>query len=265
MAFPPPTERQARLIWTALTGLAIATLVTLIVALVWGLGRVLHVLSPVLWPVAVAGVLACLLDPVVDFLIRRKVPRTRAIVFVFILALLIVVGLLASVVPQIVVEARDLATRTADLKTELPEKAGDLAANPPKWLPKSFMPALRAYSESATPAGTNAPATPIVIIPATTNAPVTAPAPPVWGDSASFKSVADYATKLLPKFGHWLGQVMGFVGSVFGVIAGLALIPIYAFYFLLEKHGIAARWRDYLPVQDSKLKDELAFVIGAIN
>jgi len=58
---------------------------------------------------------------------------------------------------------------------------------------------------------------------------------------------------------------MGFVGSVFGVIAGLSLIPIYAFYLLLEKHGIAARWRDYLPVQDSKFKDELAFVISSIN
>lgn len=265
MTFPPPSPKQARLMWAALTGLAAAVLVALVVALFWGTGRVLQVLAPVLWPVAVAGVLACLLDPVVDFLVRRKVPRTRAIVFVFILALVVVVGLLASVVPQVVVEARDLAARTADLKTELPEKAGDLAANPPKWLPKSFVPALRAYSESAKPASTNAPPTPVVIIPVTTNAPVTAPSAPVLTDSPSFKSVADYATKLLPKFGHWLAQVMGFVGSVFGVIAGLALIPIYAFYFLLEKQGITARWRDYLPVQDSKFKDELAFVISSIN
>ena len=36
----------------------LAVIVALIVALVWGLGRVLHVLGPVLWPVAVAGVLA---------------------------------------------------------------------------------------------------------------------------------------------------------------------------------------------------------------
>jgi len=78
-------------------------------------------------------------------------------------------------------------------------------------------------------------------------------------------SIADYFARLLPRFGEWLRQVMGFVGSVFGVIAGLALVPIYAFYFLLEKQGINKQWRDYLPVQDSKFKDEAVFVINSIN
>jgi len=41
---PPPTERQARVIWLALTGLAVAVLVGLVVALVWGLGQVLRML-----------------------------------------------------------------------------------------------------------------------------------------------------------------------------------------------------------------------------
>ncbi|HEY9174889.1 MAG TPA: AI-2E family transporter, partial [Verrucomicrobiae bacterium] len=108
MSIPPPTEKQARVIWLAVTGLALATIVALLVALVWGLGRVLSVLSPVLWPVAVAGVLACILDPVVEFLVRKRVPRTRAILAVFALALVIVAALVASVVPRVVVEARDL-------------------------------------------------------------------------------------------------------------------------------------------------------------
>ena len=81
----------------------------------------------------------------------------------------------------------------------------------------------------------------------------------------AFNSVADYATRLLPKFGQWLGQALGFLGAMFSIIAGLALVPIYAFYFLLEKHGINKQWRDYLPVQDSKFKDELVFIINAIN
>ncbi|MBI5773132.1 MAG: AI-2E family transporter [Verrucomicrobia bacterium] len=260
MNFPPPSEKQARLIWMALTGLAVATIVALVVALVWGLGRVLDVLAPVLWPLAVAGVLACLLDPVVDFLVRKNVPRTRAIVVVFALALVIVAGLLASVVPQLVVEARDLAAKTGEYKTELPTKAGRWAANPPSWLPKQAVPLLRTFSESAHP-DTNA-MTAMASVPT-----ATVPSTPAAGASeqTSLKSVADYTTKLLPKFGQWLSQVMGFVGSVFGVIAGLALVPIYAFYFLLEKHGIAAKWRDYLPVQNSKFKEELVFVITSIN
>ena len=90
MSLPPPTEKQTRIIWMAVTGLAIGIIVALVVALVWGLGEVLNVLSPVIWPIAVAAVLACLLDPVVGFLERRRVPRMRAVAVVFVLALLIV-------------------------------------------------------------------------------------------------------------------------------------------------------------------------------
>jgi len=33
--------------------------------------------------------------------------------------------------------------------------------------------------------------------------------------------------------------------------AGLALVPVYVFYFLLEKQRIQRSWTDYLPVQES--------------
>jgi len=213
----------------------------------------------------VAGVLACLLDPVVEFLVRKRVPRLRAIVVVFVLALVIVLGLAASVVPQLVVQARDLAAKSSEYTTQLPAKAGKLAENPPSWLPKQVIPLLRTFSESATAGHTNASVVPIIEPSVETNSVAVVPMLPPLADSTSFKSVADYATRFLPKFGQWLGQVLGFVGSVFGIIAGLALVPIYAFYFLLEKHGISTRWRDYLPVQDSKFKDELAFGINATN
>lgn len=273
MNLPPPTEKQAHVIWFAITGLALATIVALIVALVWGLGRVLSVLSPVLWPVAVAGVLACLLDPVVDFLVRKKVPRTRAIVVVFALALVIVAGLAASVVPQLVVEARDLAAKSSTFATQLPQRAADLAENPPRWLPAQAVPLLRALSESAGPGKTNVTFTADQPAPGETHLAVNGAlpatvAPPelvMTRESSTFQSVAGYVTKLLPKFGSWLSQVFGFVGAIFGVIAGLALVPIYAFYFLLEKQGISAQWRDYLPVRDSRFKEELVFVLNAIN
>jgi predicted PurR-regulated permease PerM len=260
MNMPPPTEKQARVIWLAVTGLAIATIVALIVGLVRGLGQVLDVLSPVIWPLAVAGVLACLLDPVVDFFVRRKVPRLRAIAVVFAMALVIVVGLAASVVPQLVVQSQELAKKSGELTTQLPAKAAELAANPPKWLPKQGAEWLKSLTTLVNNADTNAPANLAPTESSTNPPPVVSPE-----GGSSFNSVADYFTKLLPRFGEWLRQVMGFVGAVFGVIAGLALVPIYAFYFLLEKHGISDRWRDYLPVQDSKFKDELVFVLNSIN
>src|SRR5215469_13313223 len=108
MSFPPPTSRQARLIWLALSGLAIAILAALAAALIWSLGRIVQILAPVLWPLAIAGVMAYLLDPVVDFLVRKSIPRPRAIVMVFGLALLLVATFFSSIVPQLVGETRQL-------------------------------------------------------------------------------------------------------------------------------------------------------------
>src|SRR4051794_14391282 len=117
----PPTERQSRLIWLACSGLAVALIVALVVGVIWGLGRVLHLLSPVLWPLAVAGVLAYLLDPVVDFFERKGVPRPRAIICVFALALVVMGAFAASVLPQMVRETRELAQRVPGYTTRMQE------------------------------------------------------------------------------------------------------------------------------------------------
>jgi predicted PurR-regulated permease PerM len=69
----------------------------------------------------------------------------------------------------------------------------------------------------------------------------------------------------MPRIGSWIfGQVTK-AASWFGVLAGLALIPVYTFYLLLEKRGIEQKWTDYLPVAKSGFKDELVFVLKSIN
>lgn len=261
MNIQPPSEKQARIIWLAVTGLAFAVIAALIVGLVWGMGQALNVLAPVIWPLAVAGVLACLLDPVVGFLTRRNVPRLRAIVVVFAMALLIVVGLASSVVPQLVVQSRELAARTGEIATQLPDRAAQLAANPPSWMPKRGAELIKSLSSLGKSAETNAVSEVATVEMVTNQVVVNAPPPP----TDSLDSVANYVTRLLPRFGEWLREVMGFFGTVFTIIAGLALVPIYAFYFLLEKHGINQQWKDYLPVKDSRFKDEVVFVIRSIQ
>ncbi len=136
MGFPPPTERQARLIWLALTGLAMAVMAGLAVGLVWGLSQVVQLLGPVLWPLAVAGVIAYLLDPVVDFLTHRGVRRTRAILSVFGLALVVIAAVFGSIVPQVVAEARQLAARVPDYAVRLGDKAEYLIEHPPQFVQK---------------------------------------------------------------------------------------------------------------------------------
>jgi len=269
MSFPPPTKGQARLIWAALTGLAVATLAFLVGALVWALGRVLDVLSPVLWPLAVAGVLAYLLDPLVDRLEQRGVARVRAVLLVFLLAILIVTGLVASVVPQLVVQTRQLVENIPTFVARLEARVERWATHPPALLDQTLrrlgLPWLR------TPADTNSPATPPE--PGSTTGPAAAPQPgaphgPGWLDQLdpdTVQKVAAWSGRALRTAGNWLADQLSKVTGLFGVVAGLALIPIYLFYFLVEKRAITDSWTRYLPLRDSRLKEELVFVLRSVN
>jgi predicted PurR-regulated permease PerM len=267
MSLPPPTERQARLIWFAASSLAAAVLVALLCLLIWGLGRILEVLSPVLWPLAIAGVAACLLDPVVDLLERKGAPRTRAILVVFGLAFLIVVGLLGSVVPQAVVETRQLVVQLPTYAVKLEKKVEAWASHPPapvrRFLQRDLTTTLGINGAAVTD-----PERPAAAPSETGVAPPSSDARSLFGqsiDSSTLKSATSWLAQALPRVGSWLfGQVIK-VASWFGVLSGLALVPVYAFYFLLEKRGIESKWSDYLPVTESGFKQELVFVISSIN
>ena len=111
MPLKSPTEKQLQIIWAALTALAVAAMIALGAVAVWGLGKILHLLSPVLWPLAIAAVVACLLSPVVYFFERRKVSRARATLLVFALAVTVVVAVLGSVIPKVVEETEQLAAQ----------------------------------------------------------------------------------------------------------------------------------------------------------
>jgi predicted PurR-regulated permease PerM len=105
-----------------------------------------------------------------------------------------------------------------------------------------------------------------------TNAPAAPDAnpetPSIWSgalDTGTLQSATGWLAKALAKVGSWLFGQVSKVASIFGVLAGLALIPVYAFYFLLEKEGIQQNWTDYLPLAKSEFKDELVFVLKSIN
>lgn len=273
MSFPPPTQKQANIIWLALTGIAAATLVMLVVMLIWGFGQALHILAPVIWPLAIAGVIAYLLDPVVDKLESRGVPRTRAIIMVFLCAVVLVLGLVGSVVPQIVTETQELTNRFPTYSERVQNRIQTWIRNPPVILRKLFdrnNEAANADDSAASVADTNA--SPTKVTDNSTNAVPTANPEPsssefwakVFGKD-TVKSATDWFAKMVPKAASWLGEQISRVASFFGLLAGLALVPVYAFYFLLEKRGIETHWTEYLPVQRSDFKDELIFVIKSIN
>ncbi len=210
---------------------------------VWGLSRALDLLSPVLWPLAVAAVVACLLSPLVGWLEARKLSRTRAVLLVFVFAFVLFAGVLASVIPQVVVETRELAAKVPEYSQKLQNRINGFIAHPPDFLRHFFPPEPQA--QSAGSSENNPPA----------------PGP----DNKTLASATTWLTASLPEMGSWLLGQASRVASGFGILAGLALIPVYAFYFLLEQRDILSRWKDYLPVQNSRLKDELVFMIEAIN
>ncbi|MFP6883851.1 MAG: hypothetical protein VCA40_05435, partial [Roseibacillus sp.] len=72
-----PTDFQRRALWSALSGIAIAVIGALVVGLVILIGRTLTYLQPVLVPLAVAGILAYLLNPLVIKLEEKGMSRLR--------------------------------------------------------------------------------------------------------------------------------------------------------------------------------------------
>ena len=239
MAFPPPTEKQAKILWTSITALAVGILLTLIAALLLGVAWVANTLSSVLIPLAIAGIVAYLLDPLVDwFHKKRGMQRQSAIILVFTIALLLVGGLVASVVPALIGQATKLTTEFPKKAKVFQQKVSNLAS------------------------------------PDTSNSSTNASPDTVWFETSKewAKSVGltnekarEITVSAVSKISAWLLEQLKKVTSLFGFLAGLALVPVYVFYFLLEKRSIKRNWTDYLPVRESKVKDEIVFVLHSIN
>jgi predicted PurR-regulated permease PerM len=72
-------------------------------------------------------------------------------------------------------------------------------------------------------------------------------------------------TTALPVATAWIVAQFGRVAGWLGFLVGLFLVPVYVFYFLLEKRKIVDNWASYLPVQESRVKEELVFILRSIN
>ncbi len=272
----PPGHGQLQVLWFALTVLAVAVTLAIGAGAIWGISRILNLLSPVLWPLAIAVVLAYLLDPGVSWLEHHGIKRAWGIVIIFTFLFCVLGGLVASVVPQMVKETNKLAGKIPGYTAQAQQRLIDWAN--------------RAEKAAATlPLDTNAP-------PATNSAPITNQAPvkiktqtPVLTNSASTNNVdtnstpveisknvheihnqivasaTDWTAKALSKFGAWLLTQLAKATALVDVIVALILIPVYAFYFLREKQWIKTHWTNYLPLRNSRAKEEVVFIITAIN
>ena len=225
MNFPSPSDQQARVIWFSITTLAVAIVLSAVGATFWALGSLLNQLASLIVPLAIAGVIACLLDPLVDFLQQKmRIPRIRAILLVFFIGVALVVLMLGTVVPELVVQTNKLAANLPEYSEKFRERFSN-------WLAES-------------PLGQRAKI--------------------AWDEELGEKAV-QALKNTVPLVQNWLLDHIGTFAVFMSYAVGLALVPVYVFYFLLEKSGIQRNWSDYLPIRESKAKEELVFVLSAIN
>jgi len=85
-----------------------------------------------------------------------------------------------------------------------------------------------------------------------------------WFDA----NMQDIVAKVPEQVGNVTGYIAGPMAQIFnwfGLVIGFLFVPIYVFYFLIEKEGIVQNWKHYLPLTKSWVRDELAVVISEIN
>jgi predicted PurR-regulated permease PerM len=104
---------------------------------------------------------------------------------------------------------------------------------------------------------------------------VIAPAPTKF-TSADRQRIQEWVQKQLPALEKQLPDLIaklwalvktsvgGFLG-VTGFLLSLVMVPIYSFFLLKERPAIERRWREYLPLRNSPLKDEVATTLAQIN
>jgi predicted PurR-regulated permease PerM len=96
-----PTPWQKKVIWASLTGLAVAAIGALAIFVILTIAKALGFLQPILIPIAVAGILAYLLNPVVNKAVQWGMKRNFALLAVFALVFLALIGIGLWVIPQI--------------------------------------------------------------------------------------------------------------------------------------------------------------------
>lgn len=278
-----PNAFQRQTLWTAVTAVSVTVICALVVGLIWLLTRVIAFLQPLLIPFAVAGVLAYLLDPAVERLVKWRINRRHAVMSVFVMATAALVGVTLLVVPALIKQGEEFAVTLFGTKAHdgVPEQVGALktarvavekfALEQNAKLKERFGLDLLHW-ETPAPDGAQppqpAPATPAVPAP---------PRPPQGESTEGSPELitlqtlvsGDWIASTLPNVGKNLwsfvsSSVGGFLGA-FGFLLSLVIVPLYLFYFLIEGPKIAATWTNYIPLRASQFKDEVVGTLTEIN
>jgi predicted PurR-regulated permease PerM len=238
-----PTPFQKKIFWAAITAVSFVGLGAVATLLGWLFTRVVWYLQPLLIPVAIAAILAYLLEPAVEWLERLRLSRTMSVVAVFSVSLAIVAGILIYIIPVVGNQAQQLATHMPEYTLRAQALVNETIENAKR------LSELPIFQKSEDPN-----AQPSVFR--------------VYVTNATDEAVA-WLQKRFPDMVVAIGQFLqrsvgGFLG-VFGFLLSLILVPIFLFFFLMEGHSISENWSNYLPLRASPLKSEIVSLLSEIN
>ncbi len=216
-----PTQRK--IVGFALALAASLLIVLLLALLVFGLSRALGFFSSVLWPLAVAGIVALILQPVVGLLERRlRVGRLTAVVSLYAVFVFSLAGVLVALAPVVVAQTADFAQTVPKLWEQA---SGYAQTHYPEWI---------AYGREQ----------------------MQNPTVKQFVDRAAAQLQGLFAG-LLPGVLSALEQIRGAVGF----LVGLALVPVYLFFFLRSTGDVFAQLRGLLPFLRDDLRDDVVFLV----
>lgn len=241
-----PTPFQRKICWAGLTSLAALAVVSAILIAGWSVVSLCAYLKPVLTPIAIAAVLAYLLTPVVGLLCRWKLPRTWAVVVVFVLfsAGLALIGI--TVGPALAHQGSIFASKLPSYSQKITALAKGSAGEIQRLSDlKAQTTVYRSLLEDLSPENLKLHAI------------------------GYANDTLDWVQKELPAIvtaaGNFLQKSIGGVFGVLGFLLSLILVPVFLFFFLLESPSIGSNWSRYLPLRASPLKEEIVSLLNEIN
>ena len=238
-----PTPFQTKSLWAAITSLsflAIGASILLVGSLVIG---AISFLQPVLTPIAVAAILAFLLEPVVKFSMRLGLSRLVSIILVYLAFTAFFVGLLVYIIPP--------AYR----------QGTTLVQNFPNYMQKTQALTTRTFENLHRLSTLDFLRTDGAEQPANEQLSVLV--------SQSIKDAGTWVQQKIPDLavesGRFLQRSLGGFLGVFGLLLSMILVPIFLFFFLKDSASITENWSRYLPLRASPLKNEIVSLVSEIN
>lgn len=238
-----PTPFQQKLFWAALTALACAVLAAIVVLVGKLVIDAISYLRPVLLPMAIAGILAYLLEPAVRWLESRNISRTLAVVIIFLVITAAGVGILIWIIPSLWHEAQAFVANLPSYS----QRAQDLVNNTIAEIRR--LSELPIFNKAGKTAEAGDPLTVYLSKMATDG---------VQWLQAQVPGVAAFTGKFLQR------SASGFLGGL-GILLSLILVPLFLFFFLYDGKSISENWSKYLPLRASPLKDEIVSLLSEIN